>query len=107
MPEPDRCRICDGTVGNHSPDCQHYRGNTKAQNLNPAGDLGQPGLSLVPNRPDAEKAAEYRARMIEALTPVLEIMTEAQRAGFDITFNIGRDGLQRSAVQALIIARHF
>ena len=45
-------------------------------------------LSIVPGRTDKELAEDFRKRAIEVLAPVIELMNEAKRAGFDLGFQI-------------------
>lgn len=41
-----------------------------------------PPFALIPAKPDAERAAEFKARITEVLKPFLALMDEAAQAGF-------------------------
>jgi hypothetical protein len=48
------------------------------------GDLGNVA-HLVPGKTDAELAADFKKRMVEAYGPVLGLLDEAHKAGMSIT----------------------
>lgn len=66
-------------------------------------------VKLQPTKPEAEVAAELKARVQAAMNPVLEIFDEAARAGLMIRW----DSLQPSApffkhvINNLRIERHY
>lgn len=62
---------------------------------------------LVPTRPDAVVAEEYRKRMIEALGPVIAICDEARRDGFQILFNLGFDATGRHMIAQLDLIKKY
>lgn len=63
---------------------------------------------LVPNRPDADVAAELRAETEAALKPVLVIMDKALAAGFVVGWQIGPvPPTMKNQVQGLTVIKHF
>lgn len=63
---------------------------------------------LVSTRPDAEVAAELRARITEAFGPVLKILDDAVAAGLEVNFQIGREAPYYGyRITQLRISRHF
>jgi hypothetical protein len=69
----------------------------------------EPVVSLVTTRSDAEIAASLKARMLEAMKPVLAIFDEATAAGLIIQW----DGLApeppffKHQIQGLRLVKHF
>jgi hypothetical protein len=64
-------------------------------------------IKLVPSRPDAEIAAELRAKMEAAWEPVCRVLDEARAAGFEISSAAEPDYAGRHRLTRLIIAKHF
>lgn len=62
---------------------------------------------LVPGRPDAEVAAEFKKRIIEASEPVLAVLEEAVKAGFNINIGYGMGPLGKMIIGQLIVAKHY
>jgi hypothetical protein len=61
---------------------------------------------MVPSKPDAEFAADIRARLTEAIKPALAIMDEAIAAGLVVNFQIGATPpLGKHALNNLSIVR--
>lgn len=46
---------------------------------------------LVPNKTDADYAAELRQRVIEAYQPLFALLEEADKRGFNINSTVGKD----------------
>ena len=57
-------------------------------------------VRLIPTQSDEDKAKELRAEFDKAIVPVLDILTKAKSAGFDIIFQIGVDGFNRNTLLA-------
>jgi hypothetical protein len=64
-------------------------------------------LSVVPGRSDAERAAEHRRAIEEALKPVLSVLDIARTDGFVISFTLGIDYAGRANIASLSLAKHF
>lgn len=62
-------------------------------------------LAIVPAKSDVEIAKEFRQRMTAALNGVCEIMREADHAGLQIDFALGRDQYARRVIAGLTIVR--
>jgi hypothetical protein len=60
---------------------------------------------IVPTKPDAELAAEFKLRMVELYKPLLELCTEAHAAGFEINVQSGMGPLGKHVITLLRIAR--
>ena len=60
-------------------------------------------MSLVPNKPDAEVAQEYKQRAMELYKPMLELLNEAHKNGFVINIQAGVTpmGIQITNLQVL------
>ena len=63
--------------------------------------------SLVPTRPDADLAREHKARITEALQPVLEELSAAKRQGFDVQFSVNTDATGRSFLGMLRLVKEY
>lgn len=64
-------------------------------------------ISLVPNRPDAEVAAELKEKIIAAYEPINTVLTEAKKAGFEVSVGIGPNPFGKFEITQLVIAKHF
>jgi hypothetical protein len=64
-------------------------------------------LQLVPNKPDVEAAADLRKAFIEASKPLLEVIAQGKRQGFDFTFSFGADMTGRGCITQLTILKVF
>lgn len=62
-------------------------------------------IQLVAGKPDVELAEEIKERLIVALRPALDIMSEARKAGLQVQFGIGPDATGREMLTALQIIR--
>lgn len=63
---------------------------------------------MVTTRPDAEFAADLKAKLTEALVPVTALMAEASRRGFLVQWdNIGPDAFGRFHVNGMRLVKHF
>jgi hypothetical protein len=60
---------------------------------------------LVPAKTDAEKAAEYKRKLADAMTPVCALMTEAKREGLTLAFGMAHDAMGRYFVASLQITK--
>lgn len=47
--------------------------------------------TLVPNKTDADYAAEIKKKIIEAYQPLFEVLQEADKKGFNVVSNVGKD----------------
>jgi hypothetical protein len=65
----------------------------------------EPIAKLVSTRPDADIAADIRAKMESAYAPVLRILDEATAAGFQVTCAAGPDYAGRHQIVNLTIAK--
>lgn len=65
-------------------------------------------LTIVPTKPDAEVAAELKARVAEALKPLLAIMDEALGRNLQIVFSIGPSGIPpRHVINSLEVVKKY
>ena len=53
--------------------------------------MNESNLAIVLGKSDADKAADLKARLGEALGHVGEIMDKAQAEGFQVNFAMGKD----------------
>lgn len=63
--------------------------------------------SLPPRKTDAERAAEIKKQMLEALVPVMALLDEAYAAGFIVDFSVGRGPVNRYVVTGLKVSKEF
>lgn len=66
--------------------------------------MTEPNIVAI-GKPDAEKAADYRARVRAALEPVVGILNDARRDGLVVTFAIGINQFGQSVVTQLDISK--
>lgn len=77
------------------------------------GGEGEPGrpdgsvVTLVPTKSDKDRADEFRTRSLEAIKPLLDVMSEATRAGFNISFNISPNFMGQATVTSLGITKNY
>lgn len=64
-------------------------------------------ISLVPGRTDKDLADDLRAKLIEAMKPVLAVLDDAKAAGFVVGFACGVDFLGKSVMTQLTIAKNY
>ncbi len=70
------------------------------------GLTGAAPLSIVPTKPEAEIAAELKARAVELLKPLCELMDEAAAKGLAIQFDgIGMGMAYRHEALRLRVAK--
>ena len=62
-------------------------------------------VTFVPRPTDSDLAADYRKRMEIILLPVVNLINEANAAGLNLGFNIGRDHMGRNRVTEIQIFR--
>lgn len=62
---------------------------------------------LVPTKSDADLALEYRDKIIEAYQPLLKILTELDKAGFNASVNVSKNGLGKIDIVGMQISRVF
>lgn len=68
--------------------------------------MSLPELHVLETSPtDADLAADYRARTVEALGPITAIMAEAHGNKMRILFNIGIDAAGRGVINSLEILK--
>jgi hypothetical protein len=61
--------------------------------------------TLVPTKSDAERAEEFKRRVIEAYQPLLAVFDEAHAAGFEIVSNSGLGPIGKHMVLHLRVAK--
>lgn len=64
-------------------------------------------VTIVPGKPDADLAADYKSQMESALTQVCNIVNDAKANGLIITYGTGDGPMGRHVISNLIIARHY
>ena len=67
--------------------------------------MNEPIAKLVPTKPDAELAEEYKKRAVDAWQPILDLCTEAQRAGFEIHVGSGAGPLGKHVITMLKVVK--
>ena len=75
---------------------------TRMQELHPAGDNV---AHLVPNKPDAEVAADFKNRLIEVYEPMLRLLDEITAAGFECGITATLGPLGKHVIGALKIVK--
>jgi hypothetical protein len=61
--------------------------------------------TLVPTKSDGEVAAEFKKRAIEVYEPVLQLLNEANDAGFEISINSGMTPIGKQMITLLRVAK--
>lgn len=65
-------------------------------------------VTLQPSKPDAELAAEAKAKVLSALEAVCVAMDEASSRGFAVNFSVGSSGVPaKTVVTGITVARFF
>lgn len=64
-------------------------------------------VQLVPTKPDAELALEFKQEIIEAYQPLLEVLTRLDKAGFNANVNVSKTALGKIEITGLQISRVF
>ena len=72
-----------------------------------SGGVASDPVRLVPTKSDKEIADELRKELIEVYKPVIEILTKAKRAGFEVAVTTGADGFQQVHVMSIGISKVF
>lgn len=67
---------------------------------------GEGGV-VVPIRTDADIAEAHKAKIIEAMMPLLAAMDAARRDGFVVSFNLAPDAMGRQVIQVLKLIKEF
>ena len=61
--------------------------------------------TLIPTKSDADLAAEFKKRAIEVYEPVLQLLNEANAAGFEIGIGSGLTPIGKHMITALRVAK--
>ncbi len=64
-------------------------------------------VNLVPTKSDADLALEFKDRIIEAYQPLLKILSELDKAGFNASVNVAKNGLGKIDIVGMQISRVF
>lgn len=64
-------------------------------------------IALVPGRPDVEVAAEMKARIAAELKKVAPLLDEAERLGFAVGFQLGKDWTGKFTIATLDLLKKF
>lgn len=67
----------------------------------------KPELRIVPSGTEAEAAAEFKKRILEAYIPICQLFDEVKSAGFDVNVGVGPGPVGRLQVITLSIAKHY
>lgn len=62
---------------------------------------------LVPNKSDHDKANEFRQRFFETLKPVAELIGEAEKEGFEVGFQFGKDPFGKPQIQVINLLKKY
>ncbi len=62
---------------------------------------------LVPNKSDKEKAEGLRKRFYEALQPVAALIVEAEKEGFEVGFQFGKDAFGMAKIQVINLLKKY
>lgn len=74
----------------------------------PVAPLGGKTIAqLVPTKSDQEYANELKQKLVATITPVLELVTLANKDGFEVQFGIGKDALGKQVITALKVMREY
>jgi len=63
--------------------------------------------NLSPTDTDAEVAAELKEKIIAAYEPINTVLTEAKKAGFEVSVGIGPNPFGKFVITQLVVAKHF
>ena len=64
-------------------------------------------IKLIPNRPDAEVAAEFKEEILKSCEPVLQTLEKVYKAGFQCNVQFGMSQFGKMQVMQLIISKNF
>jgi hypothetical protein len=64
-------------------------------------------LTLIPNKPDKERAAEIKQNLAAALIPIMELLDDAAKDGFEIQFMLAPGPLGKRVIQQLRVIKEF
>ncbi len=67
--------------------------------------MSEPIVSLVPGKTDAQLAAEYRAEITKAITPLLDIVQRAKDQGLFINWTVGPDNYGKIILKETVIVK--
>lgn len=87
-----------------SEDKEHALGATIARKLREDENKIH---TLVPTKSDKDVANELRDKLIQVYRPVLDILTEAKKAGFDVSVTTGADGFNIVRLMNIQIVKQY
>lgn len=64
-------------------------------------------VKLVPTESDAARAAEHRERIVEMLSLVCPVLDTARADGFEVTFSLQPNFMNKIAIAQLAIVKPF
>lgn len=64
-------------------------------------------LKLVTAGTDVEVAAEIKKKVLATLQPMLEVLADAKKQGFDVSFALGAGPIGIPVLQALKVTKEF
>lgn len=67
----------------------------------------KPDLKIVQSGTEAERAAEFKKRIMEAYIPICELFDEVNAAGFILNVNVGPGPIGRFQVVNISIAKQY
>lgn len=62
---------------------------------------------LITTKSDAELANEFKDKIIKNSEPLLLILEECHKAGFDVNIGFGMNGIGKMQIGQLIISKNF
>jgi hypothetical protein len=62
---------------------------------------------LVPTKSDADRAAEHRERVIAVLKEICPVLDAARADGFEVSFSLQPDFMNKTAIAQLAIVKRF
>ena len=60
---------------------------------------------IVPTKPDAEVAADFKRRAVEIYQPLLDLCTEAHQSGFEVQISSGMGPLGKHVITMCKVVR--
>ena len=64
-------------------------------------------IQLVPNKPDAELAAEFKKEIVEAAEPLLAVLEKINKAGFQANLGFAMNPIGKMTLNQLQILKVF
>lgn len=64
-------------------------------------------IQLVPNRPDAEVATEFKEEIIKSAEPILQTLEKINKAGFQANVQFGMTAFGKMQITQLVISKNF